>query len=976
MSDLIELDSADGQAPDYMRLASQAMTNSTALQRVAIKHVEDLLSGKVKLSDATNPFVALMGVNAENVAAMTIARVGELRLRYPNLATDMKQLYPHMSDSDYIGRFAVPAKHKVNFFVNAKELSSRAIPQTDGSKVLVIPRYSTTTIDDTTFTLMYPVVLREKAYGGWAANYDLSSYNELHPITSSSLYPVVTPTAAGDDALRVQLEMLQVLTTTTTFDVNPASGVNRTIKLQDQYCHARVWFAGRNTSTWTEMHVTHDEMTYDATKPTAVLAVKDGTLQVRVPMIYLSTGLVTGRVRIDVYTTKGEILINATGMSLNDFVSEFRGDTFSQVTNRESALLAVPNKYFYFSDIANGGRNEVSFQVMRERVIKNTLGPIQIPITPSQLEQALTEDGFTIRRFVDNITTRDLLASKPLPPSTDPLLITPGSATMENVLISMGELKNYTSVADNGERVTIAPSAFWKVQNGVVVPVSSDELLALFAMEPDARVLAINQSNYVSSPFYYVIDTTMSALRVRPYYMDSPSALVTKFLGDNDTTGMSIEINEAQLTNTGNGWVLVVSTRSNQEWKDQDEVYKIAQLSFTPAAVGAPAAINGEYLGVGDDGEDIFSFNMPSGYDVDDNNLVSMLGFHALTPEEREVYCALEQPMSLTFCTGAALPSSSKVTSLDSQLVRLNLPGRVRAVQGQEVTCTFGVYLKNLWAACRTLAAATPWKTYPADIPAVWPENTFEINPLNGTEVFFNADGTPYTKLLHAKGDVMVIDGNIIYEHKKGEVILNGGEPVPTDSSNLQRQFAMLFLEGCYSFATDASTTQYTTEMARVLVDYITTGLEGFQERTSERTRVFFYPKITLGGVMAVVDGGTTAQIRADQQLQVRLGVSPRVNDNDKLRTELERKTIEVIYNYFANEVISISDLTDKLRAVYGSDVLSVTVTGLGGELNANVITLVNPSERLSIKKKVVILENGEFTVREDVPIDFFVHGS
>ena len=222
----------------------------------------------------------------------------------------------------------------------------------------------------------------------------------------------------------------------------------------------------------------------------------------------------------------------------------------------------------------------------------------------------------------------------------------------------------------------------------------------------------------------------------------------------------------------------------------------------------------------------------------------------------------------------------------------------------------------------------------------------------------------------------MVINGEIQYSHRKGQVIYQGADPVPVDQSTLQRQLSMLFLEGCYYFATDASTTAYNAEMSSVLVDYITNGLDGFQEKTSERTRVFFYPKVTLGSVTAIVDGNTTAQIQADQQLVVRLGVAPRTFENTKLRSELERKSISVIYDFFSREVVSISDLLDALRVVYGSDVISVSVTGLGGSNDAAAITMINANERLSIKKKVTILESGEFTVRESVAVDFFNHSA
>jgi hypothetical protein len=102
--------------------------------------------------------------------------------------------------------------------------------------------------------------------------------------------------------------------------------------------------------------------------------------------------------------------------------------------------------------------------------------------------------------------------------------------------------------------------------------------------------------------------------------------------------------------------------------------------------------------------------------------------------------------------------------------------------------------------------------------------------------------------------------------------------------------------------------------------------------------------------------------------------VHKRVFDNDPLRKQLEAKTIQTIQTFFTREALSISELTSELRRVYSGDVLSVYVTGLGGNNNANAITLLNANERCSLKKRVHILDSGEFTVREDVTIDFFEH--
>lgn len=977
MSDIIDLDSAQGPVPQYMRDITPGLSNSTFMQRTAIQHVEDILAGKVTITDATNPFVTLMGVSAANTSAWMLRWINGQRRPYPELANTAEEVYPHMSDADYIGRFALPKVQKVHCVIPLTELTSRMVLQPDGSRRATIPRYSTVTVSGTTFTLMYPVIIQSRIGGGrLSVHYDLSNLNELHPITSSVIIAKERRGRTEESAsLVVELEMVQVITASQTYDINPSVGVKGVIDLVDSYSYARVWFKGRNSNTWTELRTTHDDMTYDSGTPTAVLSVIGTQLKIRIPQIYFTTGQVTGKLRVDVYTTKGAIQLNTEGMRVESFQSEYRGDPYDVVTPDVAAFQSIPNKFFYFSALSVGGRAALTDRELRERVIYNAKGPMKQVITPQQLPKAIEDKGFTLRTFVDNTTGRQLLASRALPGSDDLDLITPGSATIEDVLTTIGELKTSPWVANNGDRVTIAPSALWRTVNGVVRLCAADELTQLMAMDAESRVLAINNGNYLFTPFYYVLDTTEGSFGLRAYHLEDNTAIVDRFLGENDTTGMQIEIAGLQLDNTGNGWRLLVSTRSDEGWKQQDAVYRMAQLSYFPPGVGAAAAINGEYLGVDEAGEDVFSFSLPSGYDIDRDDAVSMLGFHAITADVRETFSKLEQEFRLTFISGASMPGSTQPHAMDSALVTAALPTRVRAVGAQQVVLNFGVRLKNLWTACRPLAPATPWRTYDSDMPEVWAADKLEPNPDNGTDVWYHPDGTPYFKYLARAGDPMIENGQQVYRWRKGQTIYQGGLPVPVGQDGIQRQFSVLFLEGGYYFATDASTVEYTDKMTKVMVDYITNGLGGFTERALEKTNLFYYPKITLGQVDALVDGGQLAQIRAEQSLVVRLGVHKRVFENTKLRKELERKTIQVIYDFFDRDVISISDLTDLLHVAYGQDVISVVVTGLGGT-DSNAITLLNANERLSLKKRVFILETGEFTVREDVSVDFFNHAA
>lgn len=962
-----------GAAPDYISSIANVLTSPSALQRKSIEHVEGLLNGSVKLVDATNPFVTLMGVSAGNVAALALSQIKDLRVRFPVMATELSELYPHMSEDEYLGRFAMPHHQKVTLIIPIAEIKARYIRAADGSASVTVPRYSNVTVDGYTFTLMYPVTITERAHGGWSVRYDLSEQADIQPMTSSIVYHREMRTRVDDGSiLHIELDMVQLRLTTTDMDLNPTKGLNKIITHPDHYCYLKAWSKGRNDANWRPLKITHSDTFYDASTPTLVVDVVEGGVNVRLPQIYTNNGTVTGRIRIDIFSTKGEMFLNTLGKTMTDFNSDFPNDSMRPVTSQHAAFGAITNKLMFFNASVAGGKNPLTFEELKTRVIENTLGPAEKPITPAQLTRSIEHDGFVMRQHVNNVTATHLLASRALPTSSDRLLVTPASASIESVVTTVDELRSNPWVTSTGDRTTITNAAIWINDNGKIRLCSVDELAAITSGTAEETVAMVNSGKYLYTPYYYVLDTTGDTFNVRPYYLDGCKAVVDRFVDENKATQLQVEINSIDITNSSTGWEVVIAVTSNPAWKALPASQRHAQLSFVTPGLGGRSAINAELLGTDDQGEDIYSFRIDSVYDIDDNHKVGLINFNSVFGGSEPSFSDLVQKMRVTFASSAIMPSGTQATALDNELVMVDLPPRIRAVSAHEVILTFGVYLRNLWASCRTLQTSQVWRTYQADVPDILLEDEYEINPDTRTILFYNPDGSTYTKIKQRAGDVRMEDGEIVYLHRKGQPILNGGEAIVADTGSYLRQFSVLFFEGCYRFATDMSTSQYMDEMAAVTTSYITDKLGAYNDKSQERTVVYFYPKVSMGLLDAVIDEGIVTKIDADQSLTVRLGVHKRVYENTNLRKDLERKTIEVIYNFLDRDVVSVSDMTDELRAIYGDDVVSVSVSGLGG--GADVVSILNTNERLSLRKWLTLLDSGELTVREAITVDFFNH--
>ncbi|MNY39674.1 hypothetical protein D3C86_1743730 [compost metagenome] len=84
---------------------------------------------------------------------------------------------------------------------------------------------------------------------------------------------------------------------------------------------------------------------------------------------------------------------------------------------------------------------------------------------------------------------------------------------------------------------------------------------------------------------------------------------------------------------------------------------------------------------------------------------------------------------------------------------------------------------------------------------------------------------------------------------------------------------------------------------------------------------------------------------------------------------------IEVINNAFASPSVVVKDIASKIQSAAGDDVITVSVQGLGGGVPGyDIVTLTNQSARLGVKKKLLSLADGSYTVEDDVDVLFLKH--
>lgn len=952
-------------------------TNPSAIQRVILDHLEEVTEGRIDVVDPTNPFVFLLEASTVNASAAMLQAEALTRRQYPSLAQTEDELYLHMSDVDYIGRFATPSRTTFMVLLGKEELYKRAIPTGVGNvRKLVIPRHTEFTVADYKFTMQHPIELRIMGHGGLQIVYDLS---ETSPIDQpeSNVVPWSIVTLANTDFVRLEIPVSQFEILTHYSQLNVSTGFTRDFAYHDQFYYCRVYVRQADNS-WKEIRTTHTDQVFDNTVLTAVLKVKEGTLNVTIPQIYFTNGMAERELRVDIYTTKGPLDLILGNYSTDNFSARWL-DRDNRDDNRYSAPLNSYTTLAIYSDrVVSGGSNGLSFEELRRRVIQNALGNNNLPITGKQLEARMENMGYQLVKNVDNITNRIYLATRDIPPPAGARFSTGASCTVSTIRATMEELQGLETVRNHGLRLTIMPDTLYELVGGLVEIVPHQRTMQLLEMTPEARANEINRRAYLYTPFHYVLDATNNRFECRPYYLDRPRVEGRTFVQENGTAEIEVSTDSYSLERVPEGYKLTVVTTSGKSFRSLPDDRIHVQLSYRPVGEVDRAYVNGTLKGVVD-GERVYEFLIKTDFDIDRHHRLQLTNFKMYDESDRRLPVQLLDTFDLIYIVTEPTAEDLEFSEIDMQIGRFLLPAKpMVGVIHERYTIRFGYSLDGLWANSRSVVDSYQYRRYETDEPWLYENNVYERDPVTGS---IKIDYDPATKkisyrLLHRAGDpVLDEQGQPLYRHRKGDVMLDSdGNPILIGERGILRQFDLLLIDAVHRFATDAVSVRYREDLATMLVGWITEDIASISKVLLEQTRMYFYPRITFGEVNAVVENGITTSISSAQSLHVRYYMTRAAYDDLSLRAPLTEMAAAAITEALKNSTISVNEITAKIAAAAGNDVLGVRLTGLGGEANYSTITLKDSASACTLRKRLQVQADGSLAVVDDLTVEFIRH--
>lgn len=946
--------------------------NPSAIQQTVFEYLGEITAGDVNIVDPTSPFVFLLEASSVNTALAVNETAASLRRQYPSLAQTESELYHHLSDKDYLDRFASPASVTFTVAIQANDVLNKMQYSADEDCFkATIPRDSKFTIDQYDFILQYPIDIRKYSNGLVKITYDAEIVSPLETLTSNEITYEIRIDVNQVKWVFFDVKVKQLAISSVTFPVQKSVIFNQSIPHSDSFFYVRA-FRRSTSDTWIEMHTTHSDQVFDPLKPTALVQVFEQYIKVNIPPVYLTSGLVSGEVRFDVYTTKGDITVNLVN---------YKPDAFSLIPlaideqrdlNEFTEAFSNISAYAFSKGTISGGSDGISFATLRDRVIFNATGENQLPITNKQIQTFVEDKGFDLVKNVDTVTNRIFLATQRLPKPSNPKLATSANIGISTFITNIDKLKTLDTVRYNNNRLTILSRNLFRNDNGIIKILTTSERNSLLSLGKSALVSTVNSTNFLYSPYHYVLDDTNQEFTVRAYSLDYPKASALSFVSQNQTLQLPVNTDTYSLSKTQTGYKLQVLTRSGNFYKQLADGLVSAQLAYLPVGETRMAYINGVLVGRDDNDERIYEFTIETNFDINDNNSICITNAKMFGNEEVDTWLDLQTKFNIFYATSSIVNGFQSDAS-DALLGKFILPANSSVVTHERVTLTLGHSLKNLWSRSRSMNAGLTYRTYSADVPAFYETDIYRTNPDTGI-VFEVVNGEIVYDLLHKMGDpVLDGSGNQVYRHRKGDIELNSeGKPVVQTLPSIDKELDILFVDGRHSFVDDPAFLAYNDELVNVIDTWVTEDLADISSVLLEQSRIYFYPKTTLGTCMVFIEDGGQDFLTSEQSFVVNLYVKSDIYNDATIRAQLEATTVQELDSFIDDTVVNLETVETNLKASYSNSVQSFSIAGLGGDKNYRIVTIANSEKRLALKKALYQQQDGSLIIKEDVTVNFF----
>ena len=934
--------------------------------------------GTIQLNSISHPFLYSIDVIVGTSFGFLNRLSDSVSQVYLKHARNVDDLSRNLSDQERYGLLGTPSSTTLQFAIEENTYKSIAPTETlvSGSVTtvynkLLIPKDTEIEILGYIFEIENGVEIRYNERTGYQVVYDASTNSPFNPITTNLLerdFKIVN----GNRYLIVNIPVRQ-LSCTISENINStrSAGCSGSLYYTDYLYAVRAFITTNGVST--EMSVSYDQDVFDPLTPTLSLKLDtvNKHISYEIPDVYITNETGIGSVRIYTYTTKGTLTkdlttVDATQFNVNYLDYRYSNNGLSQY----SAQLRTSGGIAWSCiAVTSGGKIPRNFTEMKSGVI-NDRRQRKIPITDSNMSGMVENYGYSSVKSIDYVTGRQYAVTKELPTQDNKGLYSAMNCFVGSELTSINNLIGSGVTYDNGQRVTVPPNTLFNVTQPTTVLVNSITQSQWLGYTSEQKVELIANNNIVYIPFYYVFDLTNNQAVLRVYHLDEPTINYQNFKEENPSLGFEVGVGSIEMVQQESGYLMTVITESGDNYKSLDNNAVNVQLSFTPEDSAQLASIAATFVGVNEDNERIFQFQIDSRFDVDVNDILYLNNFYQYGSYQDSSGVKLTDELTLLFTTDGDLQYTN--TDSDKKIEQGLFNNQQVAIIETHYNVTFGKALQNIYSRIRPLVGEDQYQQYDHDIQATYPTTVYERDDKGQLVV---EDGA--LVVVHKAGDLMYNgNGQPIYAYRKGDYVKDkDGNYVMLAPRDLQYHWDFMAFDGSYYFSDDDYDKQFAQETKDYFVNTITGDMESFTTSSLDRTSLVYQPKNKIGYQNVIINSNIETSIRRDMSFTVTYYLTKTGYKNQNLKDSLTLTTPQVINNVLYNtNTVGMSDIIDELRANVSDEVVDIKVSSIAGENSIDVISNLDDLSGFSVRKVLEVDSDDLLSVEEDIDIIFLKH--
>lgn len=910
-------------------------------QTDALAAFKEKLNG-AEIQDATNPVNLLLESSismASDAYNHTIVRTKSLD---PNLSTEYKDISKYLADRELINSFATPSRGIFTFYLSkqdiinfGKDISISGVP----FKIVTIPKNTFIEVDSVTFTLLEKVNVFLDESG--KSLVELTT--DEHSLNLKALGNIPSVVAIeADDVERVifKLPVEQVTYSMHEDSLDLVTEFQSEIPLTDRYYKSRITLTHLEAGVEKVVDVKQvlDTLVIED-EISAKLTITDDALGVDIPKIYNMYNSVSGRVKTEVYTTKGKLYLPLYKFTRPDFKV-----VLGEKTTEEEAAMGEVTISVGSDDVTTSGTFGKSDIELREGIINRTNGVIKVPVTEFDIAENARIRDFIINKELDVLPSRLYTASKTLP--QEPFTGIPSIPTIFNSKLKVRKSDVATSdmngiTADNNaDALTIRSKTLFRRDGYFIKPLTNAEVTAMGSLTQFELSKYVKDNEILYTPFMYVVSNEADTVYTQVYDVDVPILSNLELLNKNPNIADKVTINGYKVEKIDKGYKVTIKTLgANVAFTSNDLVLYVNFVTDN----GTPI-----YYTVYNTspGSDTFEFIVETKYSIKDGQLDIAVDNSDTTKASSTLISPtikLTGKIEIYIQNKNVVVGGNNYNANDEVLAKFSINGVPAGVTiaKELLGYAFIEEVKHIWSATTTKYDSKVFARHTVDIPLLYTEDVydkknncnFEIQNINGVN-----EVVPL--YLHRKDDpVLDVNNNPVMKYKKGDIKVDAASnPILLKDTDILHELDIVTFEYALVLSGNKIYTDAVVDTNKQLRAWLFKDLTGLNKTLLEHTEIRFKSPIGFEPVKLSVDNDIIS-------LPSRLNptVTLTVNSDifrDKYSEPFLIETIgKIIDKHLKNKVIVKKAIRDDILSSLDASAVGVDIKGIGPD-DIDVLTI------------------------------------